>query len=248
MSAFWTLWFRELAAYFRTGIGYVIGTTFLAIAGISLWVLATNLAQGPLAGDLAGNLFGSTGYWLAILLVTPLLTMRLFAEERRMGTLPTLLVAPIGETTVVLAKFAAAYTMFIALWLPTLVFAVLLRRCGAHLPPLDWGPVAAGYLGTALVGALFLAIGLLCSLLTRHQAIAAMACLGVLSLLLTGGLLPLHAPLAAIRQLAHQLAAPRHMADFAVGIVDTRVILWYASATLLLLFTAVRLLEVRRLR
>jgi len=165
-----------------------------------------------------------------------------------MGTLPTLLVAPIGGTTVVLAKFAAAYTMFIALWLPTLVFAVLLRRCGAHLPPLDWGPVAAGYLGTALVGALFLAIGLLCSLLTRHQAIAAMACLGVLSLLLTGGLLPLHAPLAAIRQLAHQLAAPRHMADFAVGIVDTRVILWYASATVLLLFTAVRLLEVRRLR
>jgi len=54
--------------------------------------------------------------------------------------------------------------------------------------------------------------------------------------------------LAAIRQLAHQLAAPRHMADFAVGIVDTRVILWYASATVLLLFTAVRLLEVRRLR
>ena len=75
-----------------------------------------------------------------------------------------------------------------------------------------------------------------------------MACLGVLSLLLTGGLLPLHAPLAAVRQLAHQLAAPRHMAELAAGIVDTRIIVWYVSATVLLLFTASRLLEVRRLR
>lgn len=248
MNAFWPLWFRELAAYFRTGIGYVIGTTFLVITGVSLWVLATNLAQGPLTGDLASNGFGATGYWLAMLLVAPLLTMRLFAEERRLGTLPTLLAAPVSETAVVLAKFAAAYTMFILLWLPTLLFALILRRCGAHLPPLDWGPVAAGYLGSALVGALFLAIGLLCSLLTRHQAIAAMACLGVLSLLLTGGLLPLHAPLAAVRQLAHQLAAPRHMAELAAGIVDTRIIVWYVSATVLLLFTASRLLEVRRLR
>ena len=98
-------------------------------------------------------MFGSTGCWLAILLVTPLLTMRLFAEERRMGTLPALLVAPIGGTTGA-GQVCRGLSMFIALAAHAGI-RVLLRRCGAHLPPLDWGPVAAGCLGTALVGALF---------------------------------------------------------------------------------------------
>lgn len=248
MNAFLTLWRRELASYFRTGIGYVVGTAFLAIAGASLWMLATRLAQGTVEGDLAGNLFGSAGYWLALLMVTPLLTMRLFAEERRMGTLETLMTAPVSETTVVLAKFAGAYATFLLLWVPTLAYATLLRRCGAHLLALDWGPLAAGYLGTALVGAFFVATGLLCSLVTRHQAVAAMACLAALGLLLTGGLLPLHAHAESVQQLARGISAPLHMADFAAGIVDTRTVVWYLSATVLLLFISIRILEARRLR
>ena len=103
MSAFFQLWGREMASYFRTSIAYVVGAFFLAIAGVSFWILATHLAQGAVEGDLAQHLFGSPGYWLAMLIVTPLLTMRLFAEERRMGTLEMLMTAPVTETSVVLA-------------------------------------------------------------------------------------------------------------------------------------------------
>ena len=248
MSAFWTLWRREMGSYFRTSIAYVVGACFLAIAGFSLWMLATNLAQGGAEGDLVRNLFGSPGYWLAMLIAAPLLTMRLFAEERRAGTLEMLMTAPVTETSVVLAKFAGAYATFLLLWAPTLAYAELLRRCGANVPVLDWGPVAAGYLGTALVGAFFLSIGLLCSLLTRHQAVAAMACLGVLGLLLTGNHLPFYAHTAPFRDLARGISAPLHVMDFAAGIVDTRTLVWYLSATVLLLFVSIRLLEARRLR
>ena len=115
MNAFFALWGREMAAYFRTSIAYVAGTFFLAIAGFSLWILATHLAQGATEGDLVRNLFGSYGYWLAMLVATPLLTMRLFAEERRTGTLEALLTAPVTETAAVLAKFAGAYATFLLL-------------------------------------------------------------------------------------------------------------------------------------
>lgn len=248
MNAFLPLWRRELATLFRTSIAYVVGVFFLAITGFSFWMLAAQLAQGTSAGDMTGTLFGSPWFWLAMLVVTPLLTMRLFAEERRMGTLEMLLTAPVTTAEVVLAKFAGAYAAFLALWVPTLGYAAVLKYCGAQLPPIDWGPVAAGYFGTALVGAFFLAVGVLSSLLTRHQMVAAMACLAVLGLWLTAGLLPFYSHDPQIREWARMFSAPLHMLDFSAGIIDTRTVAGYASATVLLLFVSIQVLEARRLR
>ncbi|HAL92821.1 MAG TPA: hypothetical protein DCM68_07345 [Verrucomicrobia bacterium] len=248
MRTFFHLWRREMASYFRTPVAYVIGAFFLAITGFGFWMLAARLAQGTAEGDLAGALFGSPWYWLAMLVVTPLLTMRLFAEEQRMGTLEMLLAAPVREVEVVLAKFAGAYATFLLLWGPTLAYASILRRCGGQLPPIDWGPVAAGYLGTALIGSFFLSAGLLCSLLTRHQAVAAMACLATLVLVLAAGWLPTYLHVAQIQEAVRVLAASRHMQDFSAGVIDTRTVVWYLGATVLLLFISIRLLEARRLR
>ena len=247
MNVFLQIWRREMESYFRTSVAYVVGIFFLAITGFSFWMLTARLAQGATDGDMTSTLFGSPWLWLAMLIVTPLLTMRLFAEERRMGTLEMLLTAPVTETEVVLAKFAGAYAAFLLLWVPTLAYAAILKYCGAQLPPVDWGPVAAGYLGTALVGAFFLSVGLLCSLLTRHQVVAAMACLAALGLLLSIGLLPFYFHTEPVRQVARCVSAPLHMLDFAAGTIDTRTVVWYLSATVLLLFVSIRILEVRRL-
>jgi ABC-type transport system involved in cytochrome c biogenesis permease component len=208
MTAFLQLWRRELGSAFRTAIVYAAGAAFLLVMGLSLWLQVSRLAQGAADGSLAGILFAPPWYWLAMLIVTPLLTMRLFAEEYRTGTLEMLLTAPVTEAEVVLAKYAGVWTTFLLLWLPTLSYLLLLRYCGAELPPVDWGPVAAGYLGTLLIGSLFLAAGLLCSLLTRHQAIAAMACLAALGILLLGSQLPDFSHLPALRQSGRPLLRP----------------------------------------
>jgi ABC-2 type transport system permease protein len=248
VTAFFHLWRRELVSCFRTSIAYVIGVFFLIITGFSFWMLSARLAQGAMAGDMPGNLFGSPWFWLAMLIVTPLLTMRLFAEERRLGTLEMLLTAPVTETEVVLAKFAGAYSTFLLLWTPTLTYAFLLKCCGAPLPSIDWGLVAAGYSGTALVGAFFLSVGLLCSLLTRHQVVAAMGCLAALGILLSAGLAPFYFHGGRFWQMVRFFSAPLHMQDFAAGTIDTRTVIWYASSTVLLLFISIRILEARRLR
>lgn len=248
MKAFLPLWRREVAGYFRTTTGYVIGVFFLLITGASFWLLASRLAHGATEGELAGTLFSSPGYWLAMLVVTPLLTMRLFAEERRMDTLEALMTAPVTETEVVLAKFAGAYCAFLLLWVPTSAYALLLDRCGAQFPPLDWGSVAAGYFGTALIGAAFLSLGLLCSLLTRHQIVAAMGCLALLGLTLSLGWMPLPSHLDGLQRFAPLFSASLHMADFGAGVIDSRAVVWYAGSTALLLFCSIRILEARRLR
>ncbi len=248
MNAFFELWWREMATYSRTSIAYVVGVLFLAITGFGFSMLAAHMAQGAADGNLAVALFGSPWFWLAILIATPLLTMRLFAEEQRMGTLEMLLAAPVTETEVVLAKFAGAFSSYLLLWVPTLTYVAILERCGAQMPAIDWGPVAAGYLGTALVGAFFLSVGVLCSLLTRHQIVAAMACLAALGLVLSAGLMPFYVHAEPIQQLASGISAPMHMAEFAAGTIDTRTVVWYLSATVLLLFLSIRILEARRLR
>lgn len=248
MTAFVHLWRREIAAWFRTSGAYVIGVFFLILTGFSFWMMIANQARGAPATELAGGLFGTPWFWLAMLTVCPLLTMRLFAEERRLGTLEMLLTAPVTETEVVLAKFAGAYCALLLLWLPTLAHVFIIRRGNVPLPPIDWGALAAGYLGAALVGAFFLSVGLLSSLLTRHQAIAAMGCLAVLGVLLSAGWLPAYFHSEHLRLLVQAVSAPAHMRDFAAGIIDTRAVVWYASATALLLFVSIRLLEARRLR
>lgn len=229
-------------------MAYVSGFFFLAIMGFGFWNGLAQLAHGATINQFADGLFGSAWYWLAMLLMSALTTMRLFAEENRLGTLETLLAAPVTETAVVLAKYASAFTLFLLLWLLPLAYAPILRYCGAQTTPIAWSGVATGYLGTALVGSLFLAIGLFCSLLSRHQMVAASSCLGALGILLLMG----HHLLSEFHGAGHwiaQMAAPtRHLPDFTAGIVDSRRVVWYISTTALILFMSIRVLEARRLR
>ena len=248
MILFFHLWRREMASLFQTSLAYLAATVFLLVTGFSFWLLVARLAQGATDGDMAAILFGSPWFWFSMMIATPMLTMRLFAEEHRQGTLEMLLTAPVTDTQVVLAKFAGAWLMLVLLWAPTLAYPFLLRLCGAQMPPIDWGPVAAGYLGTVLIGGFFLSVGLMCSLLTRHQAVAAISCLSILGVLLSGGLLPFYAHLALLRRISRLFSAPLHMLDFASGLVDTRTVVWYLSATVLVLFLSIRILEARRLR
>lgn len=248
MKRFLPLWQRETGAYFRTSIAYVGGVFFLLLTGGTFWVLVARLAGGEMEGSLTEVFFSSLWFWLAMLTVTPLLTMRLFAEEIRLGTLETLMSAPVTATEVVLSKFAAAGTVFGMLWLPTMLYSPVARWCGGQLPPMPFGTVAGGYVGVLLIGAFFLAAGLLCSLLTRHQVVAAMMCFAMLGAWVSSSLITVRFQLEATHSLSHYLSAPQHMRDFAAGILDTRTLVWYLSGTVVLLFTSIRLLEARRLR
>jgi len=154
VSGFWPVFKRELFAIFVTPMAWVLIFIFLVLQGINFYFLVAHFAnQVDLAVD-HGPIqwfFGETIlFYLPLLMLPPALTMRLFSEERRAGTIESLLTAPVSTPAVVLAKWAAAFVTYLAAWLPTVLYIVIIRRAGE----VDWRVVGSCYLGVTLIGSI----------------------------------------------------------------------------------------------
>lgn len=213
---------RELLSLFATPLGYIVGTLFLLQQGWN-FALLLRVLNDPLAapGPVMQFYFGGSFFifWLPVIFTSAALSMRLIAEEARQGTLEALLTAPVEAAHVVLGKFFGAMAFYVALWSPTAVFYVLLR--GAGVSP-EWGPIVAGYLGTSLVGASFIAAGLLASVLTRSQLGAAIATFVTCTILLLAGLLVEHVESPPLNAFLAHTSLLTMMQELAQGIVDWR--------------------------
>jgi ABC-2 type transport system permease protein len=228
---------RECAAYFRTPAGWVVLALFLALQGVVFWTFLQVLGRpdAPPGGVMELFFGGTILYWIALGLLATVLPIRLIAEERRAGTLEPLLTAPVSPGEVVLGKWLAALAFYVAAWAPTLLYVAYLHRIGGSPDP---GPTAAGYLGTLLLGAAFLALGLLASSLTRSQVIAGALSFGLFFASLLLGALEATAPSPVVAAALHRLSPFRMMEDFGRGIVDPRPMVLLASVTGLALLAA----------
>jgi len=232
---------RELISYFSSPLAYVVLTAFLFVNGYVFYLIVAYL-NDPRTPPMAAFklLFGGTiFFWLTLLFVLPVTTMRLLAEERRTGTLEVLLTSPVSEAQVVLGKFLAAFVFYLFLWAPTLVYVAIL----AHYSKLDPLPVLAGFLGIALLGVLFLSIGTFTSALVRNQIIAAILAFAVLVIIFSIGLVENLAGAAALKGALSYMNLWEHMDDFGKGIVDTRHVVYNLSLAGLFLFLATKALE-----
>lgn len=246
MKTFLTLWRKELAAYFLSPIAYVVMIFFLLIFGFSFWLLVNVLVQGPAGTSVMQELFGSLFFWITLLVAAPVLTMRLFTEEKTAGTLETLMTAPVTDTGVVLAKYFGALGFYVILWVPTVAYAVILRAFSPLTASVDLGPMMGGYLGALLVGAFYLSVGVLCSALAANQIMAAISCFAAIGISFFAGFFAFLARSEAARDAFGYISSVAHMLDFARGIVDTRPVVLYVTLTTLLLFTTVKVIESRR--
>jgi ABC-2 type transport system permease protein len=224
---------REWRAYFFSPLAYVILAAFLLMNGF-IFTAIVNYLNSPMApkGQAFPLLFTNTYFWLFNLFVVPIIAMRLFAEERKSGTLELLLTAPVSEGTVVLGKFLGGLGFFLTLWLPTLVYVGILRS----QTTIDLGPVAAAYLAVALLGGYFLSVGIFASSLTKNQIVAAIFTFALLIPIFSAGLLENMVNDPAKRDFFAYFNLWDHMDDFARGVVDTRRIVYYVSATVFFLF------------
>ena len=235
---------RELRSYFWSPLGWLILTGFLTFEGFQFQLIVDHLnnPQAPALTPLGFFFGGTILYWVTVLFVTPVLTMRLLSEERKTGTLEALLTAPITEAQVVLGKYLGALVFYMLLWAPTLIYVLLLSR---HLE-IDWGPVLASYVGTFGLGALFLAIGTMVSALTRNQVVAAIGTFAILFLLFLAGFMEGLINDPALKQVLEYVNLFQHMDEFGKGIVDTRRLVYYLSTSAFCLFLASRALEANK--
>jgi ABC-type transport system involved in multi-copper enzyme maturation permease subunit len=312
---------REFSAYFLSPVAYVVLVVFLAVTGHLFYLTLGKLTDpGPSGIEFPMQLMlGDEKFWLVFLFIPPLLTMRLFAEERGTGTLEVLMTSPLRDWQLVLSKFVACFAFYLLLWVPTFAYlpvlldlqrpvydpagwtpysiamvaglgltllglllllpklgtkgrivSLILLGVGAvsavvagwvhyHQDPtrllvipsgIDPWPVVSSYLGLALAGAMFLALGLLVSSLVRSQMVAALVSL-VLSLLfiVAGFWRPDMDTSSLPYQVLYFFSVPLHFHhDFSRGVIDSRHLILYTSVALFCLFLTVRSLESRRWR
>ena len=231
-----TLFRREINASFLSPMAYVAATFFLFISGIYFYNILVLSREVTLRYTLE-----SVSFFL--MCVTPLVTMRLFAEEKKSGTMEVLMTAPVSDLQVVLGKFLGAMGFFLAMLAPTGVYVLALSLVGNP----DYGAIIAAYVGMLLMGGLFVSIGLFVSSLTSNQIVAAIVTFISLICLWIAGYLSLQTrwPLSAFLD---YIGVAGHLDSFLKGIIDTRDVIYYLSLTAYFLFLSVRSLETRRWR
>jgi ABC-2 type transport system permease protein len=245
VRAFVAILRREFFSYFVSPLGYLVLTSFLLVSGWVFMVLvgALNSPETPRMA-LMSTFFTNVFQWIFLMLVSAIIAMRLLTEERKSGSIETLLTAPVSEATVVAAKFTGAWCFFLFLFLPTAIYPLLLSRFGG----LDLGPVLSGYLGIALIGALFISAGTFASSLTKNQIVAAILAFVLILGTFIIGVAREFLPFPDARDALSYLNILEHMDDFARGIVDTRRILYVVSTVVFFLFLSTRALEANKAR
>jgi ABC-2 type transport system permease protein len=245
---------KELRSYFVSPVVYVVGGVFLLIFGFLayLYVVFTGAQaiqlmqmQGGAAeinlNDLVfRNLFASMRF--VLLLILPILTMRLFAEERKLRTFEFLMTAPIRITEVVAGKFLSACLIYFGILLLTMLVPAVLML----FSDFDWYPVLTGYLGLALLGALFLSVGVFASTLTENQIVAAFTSFGLLLMFwLLAGLGSVLGDTAGGGFFSY-LSFMEHFDHLIHGLIDTKDLVYYVSGVVLMLFLSHRVVESTR--
>ncbi len=228
---------KEIQTYFTSPMGYIVALVFVALTG---YFFVTSISTDIPEASIDGYVTPSA---LILIFLAPAMTMRLFAEEQKLGTLELLLTSPVRDWEVVLGKYAASLVFFIATLSLTLFYVVLLGYYGNP----DWGPVWSGYLGMALYGGAALSIGLLTSSFTNNQIIALVVGFGILLILFvidqSAGLVS-----GTTSTVLSQIGLTSHLEDFTRGVVDTRDLAYYLTVIAVFLFLTVRSVESRRWR
>ncbi len=235
---------KELRAYFGSLFAYAVLSVSLALAGFFFYTdLVFFIVWGGVSLPKGLWTYFFVDVRFVMLFLIPALTMRLLAEEKKLGTMELLWTYPIRELSIILGKFLAALVVFLLLLVATLLYPLLIQT----VYPVEWGPVLAGYLGLFLLGAAFIAVGLFISSLTDNQVVAAMATFGVLVLFwfltwneaATGEMFP---------ELLRHLSLFDRFQNFAQGAIDSQEVVFFVCVTLLFLALAWQSLQSRRWR
>lgn len=246
MSGLWPIYCREMRSLWVTPLAWVLTTVFLGLQGISYYLVVRHLATAPSFGVDTGPVqayFGQSIFLIiSLLLLCPALTMRVFAEERRSGTLEALLTAPVTPTAVVLGKYSAALTTYALMWSPTVLYVIVIRNTGA----VDWNVVATSYLGVLGIGAGYLALGVLMSALSRSQLVAFLLTAAAQFGLFIFGIGEYIFEPGPLLELSIHVSVFSQMDELARGVVDLRRLVYDGSLIVLPLFVTIRVVDAWR--
>lgn len=241
---------KELRAYFYSPIAYIVAGVFLGLVGYFFYASIQGFSMQAVqfsgsTEDVSGfnptnvvmkGLFRSMG--TVFVLLTPLITMRLIAEEKRARTMELLMTSPLSITTIIAGKYLAALLIYTMIILSTLYIPLTIE----YFSTVSWAHVLTGYLGLLLIGMAMISVGVFCSAVTDKQVIAAVLTIGILVLFwFIGGGIGGHTE--SITRIMREFSLFGHFENLYSGLLDTRDIIYLLSFTLVALFLTHRVLE-----
>jgi ABC-2 type transport system permease protein len=245
--AFWILWKREVGAILHSPIAWVLMTCMALINGFSFSQCVAYLGQGVNEFTVMQIYFYIFHFWFLLIILVPILTMRLFSEEYKTGTIEMLLTAPVLDGDVILSKFFGALFFYLLLWIPSLVGLAIFQLITHHAVPIAWIPLGFSYLMVTLVGMLYLSIGLFASVLSRNQAVSAMISFTVIALLFFSGFVSYLVRDPGWREALNYIFTLEQMRAFSAGLFDSRPVVFYLSGTVFFLILTRQVMAGRRL-
>lgn len=249
MRLYRILTFKELKGYFLTPFGWVVLAFVAIMQGLSLSTAMKGFRDTPVKDSLIYVTFHTPLFWFYFLFIFPLITMRLFSEEERSGTLETLLTAPVRTWQVVLSKYTAAMIFYTTLWIPALIQFKMFEWV-SHLPPAYApGALLGAFTVVMLMGAAFTAIGCLASSITSSQIIAGIFTIGLLVIqYFLGFVTVIWGESFAGAPLFHYISWQEHLHYFTSGLFDTRPVVYFLSLAVFVLFLTYQVVDYRRWR
>jgi len=249
-TTLWTLYKREIRGIFVSPTAYIVLFGCALAIGACLSVFLQVMLENNIRGySLITAFFCNFPFWILVMVQTPLIAMRVFSEEYKLGTIEMLLTAPVREWEVVLAKFLAVLSFYIVLWLPVALDISYLYTFSNQKFDLSTGMVLLPLMMVLLLGAFYVAVGIFASALTSNQIVAAILGFAFIFILtLCAGVIGSFNIGEHGREFVAYISSTQHMETACRGLFDSRPLVFYTTGTVFFLFLTQRVLEARRLR
>jgi ABC-2 type transport system permease protein len=236
---------KEINSFLNSLIGYIVIAVFLLTIGLFMWIFPGELNVIDSGYANIDSLFSITP-WVYMLLV-PAVTMRLFSEEKKTGTIELLLTRPLTEMQVVMAKYLSGVILVFISLLPTIIYCFTIYSVSFPVGNIDTGSIIGSYIGLLLLGAGFVAIGLFASAISDNQVVSFIIAFFLCLLCYTG--FELASTLSSIPYLSNllfNLGVHAHYVSMSRGVVDTRDLIYFFSLIFIFLFSTRTVIESRK--
>lgn len=232
---------KELSSFLTSLIGYITIFVFLIINGLLLWIINSGVNIFDSASASLNGLFFISP-WVFLFLI-PAITMKMFAEEKKNGTIEILLTRPVSDISIIMGKFLASLVIIVLSVLPTFVYMICIYQLGSPIGNLDIGGILGSYIGLVFLGAIFASIGIFCSSLTNNQIVAFIISLLVCLVVYIGFDFIAQIPVLSQFDLTiKQFGTANHYQSISRGVIDTRDVLYFLSiSALFILLTKISL-------
>ncbi len=240
---------KELKSYFYSPLAYTVLFFFWILSGLNFYWILLQLADGEQFSEITQMLFCGPLVIFSLPVISSLITMKLFSEEAKMGTLEMTLTTPISDLHLIFSKYLSAFIFYLILWVPYIIYINILNSLFLPLEEevFNIGIFISSFIGIICIGLFYISVGILMSAITSNQIIASVSSFGILfGSLIFFMFMGINTYDMSLRLIGKYFSTFDHFIGFSRGIIDTRILIFYFIHSIWIIFSIIKIIEWKR--